>query len=164
VLVFETAFWAEAGLSHLMVFPADEEQPTMWVFDLHGFGAGPALAAHVFHSATSTVAVQTSEEAAAWLTAILAEVVGAPCPEPVAARVTSWSTDPFTRGAYTHVPLGAESSWLDLLGEPVAGRICFAGEHTQLARAGYADGALSSGVREAKRLLGRPTVRLGRSS
>jgi monoamine oxidase len=164
VLVFETAFWAQAGLSHLMVFPADEEQPTMWVFDLHAFGAGPALAAHVFHSATSTVAVQTSEEAAAWLTAILAEVVGAPAPEPVAAHVTSWSTDPFARGAYTHVPIGAEASWPDLLGEPVAGRICFAGEHTQLARAGYADGALSSGVREAKRLLGRPTVRLGRGS
>ena len=49
---------------------------------------------------------------------------------------------------------------LDLLGTPVAGRLLFAGEHTQSARLGYADGAMTSGVREAKRLLGTPTVAL----
>ena len=48
----------------------------------------------------------------------------------------------------------------DLLGDPVAGRLLFAGEHTQSARLAYADGALSSGIREAQRLLGTPAVRL----
>jgi monoamine oxidase len=51
---------------------------------------------------------------------------------------------------------------MDRLGEPVHGRVLFAGEHTYSARAGYADGAMSSGIREAKRLLGQPAVRLGR--
>jgi len=36
----------------------------------------------------------------------------------------------------------------------------FAGEHTQSARLAYADGALTSGIREAKRLLGTPAVRI----
>ena len=49
---------------------------------------------------------------------------------------------------------------LDLLGTPVAGRILFAGEHTQSARVGYADGAMTSGIREAKRLLGASAVTL----
>ena len=40
------------------------------------------------------------------------------------------------------------------------GRICFAGEHTTIERAGYADGAMSSGLREAKRLVQQPSVRL----
>ena len=37
-------------------------------------------------------------------------------------------------------------------------RLTLAGEHTQSARLAYADGALTSGIREAKRLLGTPAV------
>jgi len=85
------------------------------------------------------------------------------CPkEPVEVAVTAWADDPFAAGAYTHVPVGSTNADLDLLGEPVAGRLLFAGEHTQAARVGYADGAMSSGIREAKRLLGSAAVTLGR--
>jgi monoamine oxidase len=41
---------------------------------------------------------------------------------------------------------------------PVGGRLLFGGEHAQSPRLGYADGALSSGTREAKRLLGPPAA------
>ena len=44
------------------------------------------------------------------------------------------------------------------------GNCLFAGEHTQSARVGYADGAMTSGVREAKRLLAAPAVTLGRAT
>ena len=67
-------------------------------------------------------------------------------------------------GAYTHIPPGASPTDADLLGEPVGGRLLFAGEHPQSARMAYADGAMSSGIREAKRLLGLPSVRLGPAS
>jgi monoamine oxidase len=56
-------------------------------------------------------------------------------------------------GAYSHVPPWADPAMLDLLGEPVGGRILFAGEHTQSERTGYADGAYSSGLRAAGQLL-----------
>ena len=69
---------------------------------------------------------------------------------------------PLHRGAYTHVPPGSSNADLDLLGTPVAGRLLFAGEHTHSARVGYADGAMTSGIREAKRLLGTGSVLLGR--
>jgi monoamine oxidase len=39
--------------------------------------------------------------------------------------------------------------------------LLFAGEHTQSTRLAYSDGAMTSGIREAKRLLGRPGIRLG---
>ena len=42
-----------------------------------------------------------------------------------------------------------------------AAALLFAGEHTQSMRLAYADGAMTSGIREAKRLLGQPGVRLG---
>ena len=80
----------------------------------------------------------------------------------MAVRVTGWGTDPWSRGSYTHVPPGSSNADLDELGEPVAGRILFAGEHTQSSRVGYADGAMTSGIREAKRLLGTAVVTLGR--
>jgi monoamine oxidase len=38
--------------------------------------------------------------------------------------------------------------------------LLFAGEATTPDRYGYADGAMDSGIREAKRLLGQPSVEL----
>ena len=73
-------------------------------------------------------------------------------PHPVASAVTSWAEDPFTRGAYSHCPPGADPSMLDLLAEPMHGRLLLAGEHTQSARYGYTDGAYVSGLRAAQRL------------
>jgi polyamine oxidase len=74
--------------------------------------------------------------------------------------VISWAEDPWTDGAYTHIPLRASPADADLFGKPVGGRLVFAGEHTHGARLAYADGALTSGIREAKQLLGAPRVRI----
>jgi monoamine oxidase len=164
VLRFASPFWREAGWSHLVLFPPDRAEPAAWVFDLDAFGIGPILACHVFHSAAGHVSGTSPTEAARWVTYQLAAALGAPCPEPVAVAVTGWAGDPYTAGAYTHVAPGSSNADLDLLGAPVAGRILFAGEHTQSARVGYADGAMTSGVREAKRLLSAPAVTLGRAT
>jgi polyamine oxidase len=115
----------------------------------------------VFHSAVGRVLGAGRDGAARWALGMLAEATGGPCPEPVAVAVTSWATDPYAGGAYTHIPPGASPADADLLGEPVGGCLLFAGEHTQSARLAYADGALTSGIREAKRLLSQPSVRLG---
>ena len=146
-----------------MLFPPDPAEPAAWVFDLDAFDIGPILVCHVFHSATGHVSSASPTVAARWVTDQLAAALDAPCPEPVAVAVTGWADDPYTAGAYTHVTPGSSNADLDLLGTPVAGRILFAGEHTQSARLGYADGAMTSGIREAKRLLGAPEVTLGRT-
>ena len=159
-LRFDHPFWRPAGLSHLMIFPRHPDEPTLWLFDLDAFGAGPSLVAHVFHSDTGHVLDVPPNDAAEWVLSLISEALGEPCPRPIATAVSAWAHDPFTRGAYTHVPPAAHPGELDLLGKPIGGRILFAGEHTQSARAGYADGAMTSGIREAKRLLGTATVRL----
>jgi polyamine oxidase len=161
ILAFEQPFWRAAGLPHAMLFPPEPDQPTMWVFGHDAFGAGPALVAFIFHSATDQVLDTAPEQTAEWTLGILAEATGAHCPAPLAVKVTSWAHDPYARGAYTHIPPGAAPGDVDLLGEPVNGRMLFAGEHTQSARLGYADGAMSSGIREAKRLLNQAGVQLG---
>jgi monoamine oxidase len=160
-LRFDEPFWRAAGLPNLMVFPRDPEAPVVWAIGQDAFGAGPVLVFHIFHSATGHILDATADDAARWVLDMLAEATGSPCPAPAAVAVTSWTNDPYSGGAYTHIPPGASTADADLLGEPIGGRLLFAGEHTQSARLAYADGAMTSGIREAKRLLGRPGVRLG---
>jgi monoamine oxidase len=162
-LRFDEPFWRAAGFPHAMIFPRDPEAPTVWMIGQDAFGAGPVLVFHIFHSATGHVLDRTADDAAHWALGLLSDAIGGPCPAPAAVAVTSWATDPYSGGAYTHIPPGASPADADLLGEPVGGRLLFAGEHTLSARMAYADGAMSSGIREAKRLLGRASVHLGPS-
>lgn len=159
-LRFDTAFWRREGISHLVVFPSDDDEPAMWVFDLDAFGAGPVLCAHLFHSLTPYALERSASEATNWLRDVLSEVLAHSVPEPIATVVTSWAHDPFTGGAYTHCPPGVDPSTFDLLGQPVKGRLLLAGEHTDGVRTGYADGAYRSGLRAASMLAGaRPVGR-----
>jgi monoamine oxidase len=165
-LRFDEPFWRAAGFPHLMIFPSDAGEWMVWVIGLDAFGGGPALAFHVFHSAAGRVIGAAGDGADAggavrWALGMLGEAIGRTPPEPTAVAVTSWAADPYAGGAYTHIPPGASPADADLLGQPAGGRLLFAGEHTQSARLAYADGALTSGIREAKRLLGQPAVRLG---
>ena len=160
-LRFDEPFWRDAGFPHLMVFPRDPGEWMIWALGLDAFGAGPALVFFVFHSDAARLSEAGRDGAARWALGLLAEATGRPCPEPAAVAVTSWASDPYAGGAYTHIPPGASPADADLHGEPVGGRLLFAGEHTQSARMAYADGAMTSGIREAKRLLGQPSVHLG---
>jgi polyamine oxidase len=144
-----------------MIFPHDPGGPAIWMIGQDAFGAGPVLVFQIFHSATSRVLGATPDDAAQWTLDLLAEAIGRSCPAPAAVTVSAWANDPYSGGAYTHIPPGANPAHVDLLGEPIGGRLLFAGEHTQSTRLAYADGAMTSGIREAKRLLGQPSVRLG---
>src|SRR5699024_10175606 len=149
----------------LMLFPRDPGEWMVWMMGLDAFGAGPALVFFVFHSDAERLLGTGSDDASRegavrWALGQLAEALGRPCPEPTAVAVTSWGADPYSCGSYSHIPPGSSPADADRLGEPVGGRLLFAGEHTQSARIAYADGALTSGIREAKRLLGQPAVRL----
>jgi monoamine oxidase len=160
-LRFDEPFWRAADIPHAMIFPRDPEAPAVWAIGQDAFGAGPVLVFQVFHSATSHILDATADDAAQWALDMLAEAIGSSCTAPAAVAVSSWANDPYSGGAYTHIPPGANPADADLLGEPIGGRLLFAGEHTQSARMAYADGAMTSGIREAKRLLGRPSVHLG---
>jgi polyamine oxidase len=161
VLTFDHAFWRAAGLPHLMLFPGDPDESAIWMIGLDAFGAGPTLVFFIFHGAAGRMPDTTPDDAADWVRGMLTEAIGATCPEPAAVAMTSWAADPYSLGAYSHIPPGATPADADLLGEPLHGRLLFAGEHTQSARLVYTDGAMASGIREAKRLLQRAHVRLG---
>jgi monoamine oxidase len=66
-----------------------------------------------------------------------------------------WRKDPFARGAYSYVPLGALKA-RDQLARPVSRTLFFAGEATaQPGFQGTVHGAVESGIRAAREVLGR---------
>jgi monoamine oxidase len=92
------------------------------------------------------------------------EVVGGPdTPVPRRHAVTSWTNDPFLRGCYTNVtpdstPEQQAADAATLSGPH--GRVLFAGEHTDGSGTSTVDSAWRTGLREAARLIGSPTIRL----
>ncbi|KAF8727926.1 hypothetical protein HU200_018494 [Digitaria exilis] len=74
-------------------------------------------------------------------------------PDPVASVVTNWGLDPFSRGAYTYVAVGASGRDYDILGRPVANCLFFAGEATCKEHPDTVGGAILSGLREAVRII-----------
>ena len=86
---------------------------------------------------------------------VLYKIYGSSVPEPKGVAVARWSTDPFARGSYSHIPVGATGTEYDILAEPLAhGRLRFAGEATIRNYPGTVHGAFLSGVREAEHLIG----------
>jgi polyamine oxidase len=155
VLAFAEPFWRapDPGLQHSIIYPADRREAATWTWD---FGLSPTMMFLVAHGAAATM----RRDPEAWALEQLEAVYGGPLPvSPTDCASTDWLHDEFARGAYAHIRSGERASDFVALGEPV-GRICFAGEHTTVERAGYADGAMTSGLREAKRLLQQPSVQL----
>jgi monoamine oxidase len=68
------------------------------------------------------------------------------------ARVFDWQADPFTRGAYSYVPVGGLNA-PDILATPVERTLYFAGEATHAPMAGTVAGAIASGYRAAEQIL-----------
>lgn len=85
--------------------------------------------------------------------AALRKMFGPSVPRPEAFRITRWAADPFSRGSYSYLHVGASPDDHDLLGTP-SGRVQLAGEATWSDDPATVHGALLSGLRAAGRLLG----------
>ncbi|WP_144711759.1 NAD(P)/FAD-dependent oxidoreductase [Curtobacterium pusillum] len=85
--------------------------------------------------------------------AALRRMFGDDVPVPDGYRITRWAADPFARGSYSYLHVGASPDDHDLLGTP-SGRVQLAGEATWGDDPATVHGALLSGLRAAGRLLG----------
>ncbi len=64
-----------------------------------------------------------------------------------------WRNDPFSRGAYSYVPVNGLAAQATL-SQPIANRLFFAGEATSVGHIGTVHGAIESGQRAAKEVIG----------
>jgi CRP-like cAMP-binding protein len=97
-------------------------------------------------------------EAAAWGERVVRDLFGADAPRASSVERTRWDADPFARGSYAYIPVGATPADIDALAAPAGGRLFFAGEATYRHHWAGAHGAYASGLREAARLLADPSI------
>jgi monoamine oxidase len=83
----------------------------------------------------------------------LRAMYGAAIPDPVGWTLTRWMSDPYTRGSYSYLAVGASPKHRDALAVPVDGRLFFAGEATHRDHAATVHGAWLSGLRAADEVL-----------
>jgi len=159
-LRFDEAFWLDAGHVNWVHLGPGGERAFPVFLDLTTTVGQPALVALCSAAFAEGLLAESTDATIDRVRALLAAMFGDGLPAPLDAFATRWGSDPFTRGAYTYVAVGADPDDFAALAAPVAGRLLFAGEHTTSQRFGYADGALDTGVREAKRLLGVSSVAL----
>jgi polyamine oxidase len=159
-LVFDAPFWSDATHTHIIYQSPNSALEFPWWLDLNRILGIPVLIAFTGGPFARSIGRLSHADRLGLALAKLREILGRDIPEPAAVGCTDWQRDRFSRGSYTAMLVGRTLDDLDDLAAPVGGRILFAGEATNRARHSTADGALSSGIREAKRLLRRPAVTL----
>lgn len=130
-----------------------------WI-DLTPVTGVPTLAAHVSGPPADELLQLSHEVAVAMARDAIGTATGCKVPHHSWVHCTRWRMDPFSRGSYSHRTPACLPQDSDVLAEPVAGRILFAGEATSRDRFGYVDGALETGLREASRIMGGAAARL----
>ncbi|GAA4480600.1 flavin monoamine oxidase family protein [Microbacterium panaciterrae] len=75
-------------------------------------------------------------------------------PEPTTWMRSTWSTDPYSRGAMSYLPAGTTPQLRKDLAVPVLDRVFLAGEATDSDHPGTVPGAVSSGQRAAAAVIG----------
>lgn len=74
-------------------------------------------------------------------------------PTPKSSVRSTWSTDPFSRGAASFTPVGVQPGARDALSQSLGDRVHFAGEATDFENPGTIRGATASGERVANVLM-----------
>ena len=101
----------------------------------------------------ATVEAADPDDVRAEAMAALRAMFGSSVPDPVAIRTTSWADDRFSHGSYSYHALGSSRRDRVALGQPVDGRLFFAGEATEPDYSSTAHGAYLSGRRAARQVI-----------
>jgi monoamine oxidase len=152
VLRFPRAFWLEPE-HHTTVYFSETYGEFPIHFDLSRFTGQPDLLCFCGGRFARSIVERSDDDVIGRVLAILREVHGGAVPDPERALRTRWLADPFARGSYSYIPVGATPADMDALGEPAGPRLLFAGEATVRAYYGTVAAAMISGLREAERLL-----------
>jgi polyamine oxidase len=159
-MVFAEPFWHDLTHTHILHVARGGELAFPWWIDMQRTHRVPALVAFNGGPFARGLHRMTPDQRLASALTQLTEILGRPVPQPLAWTATDWMGDPYACGSYSAMLTGRTPADLEKLAAPVGGRLLFAGEATSRARHATADGAMSSGLREAKRLLRRGAVDL----
>lgn len=155
ILRFDEPFWRLSKTQPRSVFYISDTQGEFPAFiDASDSAGRPVLVA--FLTGEHVHLLETDAEAMVdRASQILKSIFGDKYRAPTSVHVTNWGTDPFSLGSYSTPTVGVTTEDYEQLAQPVGQRVLFAGEATYREHAGFVEGAMGSGIREARRLLGR---------
>eukprot|EP00250_Pteridium_aquilinum_P007360 c17097_g1_i1 orf=102-4427(+) len=155
VMEFPVAFWDE----NIDFFGATAENTEVrgrcfMFWNLKRTVGAPVLSALVVGKAAIEEEKKDSAESVEHALAVLRSIFGnASVPQPTAFAVTKWGSDPYSRGAYSYVAVGASGEDYDIIGRSVENCVFFAGEATCKEHPDTVGGAIMTGLREAVRIV-----------
>jgi monoamine oxidase len=115
--------------------------------------AGPPVLV-AFHGGHRARAIESADAGDVRSDAVqaLRSMFGHRIPDPLATATTGWSRDRFAHGSYSTNAVGSTRADRVALGQPVAGRIFFAGEATEPDYGSTVHGAYLTGLRVARQV------------
>jgi monoamine oxidase len=155
-LRFPERFWPESvwQITHV----AGEPAFPVW-FDFSRHVGSPTLVGLYNPSTAPSLAALPAQQRVGPALETLRKMFGS-VPDPEESLVTDWSADPWSRGSYSYIPIGATADDMRRLAEPVSGRVLLAGEATVPESYGTVHAAFRSGLRAAGQALGIRPERL----
>ena len=153
LIALRSRFWRALRRS-----PASfSDGPVTWTWHSTEGQRGPGAGMVAFSGAADAEECRgwTSRERDARYAAVLSRTYPTLQAHIVGTRFMDWPGDAWTKASYSFPAPGQVTTLGPMLRDGIAGRLHFAGEHTAYAFVGYMEGALSSGVRVARRLAAR---------
>ena len=149
--LFAQPFWPENVHTFFHVGHAGSGWPMF--LNMKFYNGQPALLA--FHGGNSGRRLDAMGDAEIGREgmAVLRKLFGEKVPDPKQVIASHWGQDAFSRGTYSFIPVGATPADYDVMAEPVAGKLYFAGEATNRRDPATVHGAYLSGRREGRRVL-----------
>jgi monoamine oxidase len=148
-MAFTSAFWEKAHPGVAFFHSPDAPFPTFWTpLPMHAplvtCWAGGPKAARLTGRSEKALLRKALES--------VRSVIGLP-EAPRAVLMHDWQADPFARGGYSYVRVGGTGA-REQLAAPLEETLYFAGEATDVEQSGTVGGALASGLRAAREILG----------
>ncbi len=153
-LMFERPFWGEHAPEIVEYIPSWEKRDTsIEIMNMYKFTHKPILLVFAAGADANRKENLSDKENVAEIMQTLRKMYGNNIPEPSAFMQTRWGKDPFSLGAYSYLPVGAEPRHIKLLQKTVDDRLYFAGEATSLTDSATVHGAYTTGVQAAEKII-----------
>lgn len=149
-LKFPRTFWEKD--SQALYFSAFDEKSVRLFVNHEPFKGQPILLGYSGGETARRLESLSDQEILTKLLSNLRRHYGNTVPDPEASFFTRWLADPFSRGSYSYLPVGASALDREELAQPASKRLYFAGEATNRDYPATTHGAYWSGLREAERI------------
>ena len=152
VLEFPDSRWIP-DLEFLATHPHDPSSPCGFYVNLNRYTGKPILIGMIGGGNSKKLESLSDGELAEGALRALRKGFGK-IPTPVSLKATRWTSDPFSRGSYSGLPVGSSNEDRLRLREPIEDTLYFAGEATDEFDYGTMHGAYWSGLRVAREVQG----------